>query len=70
MEFSTQPSNPSYIPYFMSGLSENMNFMQRVQNFLLKIGHTICSQINFYSKNIVCEIQEIEAFNGGNCCSK
>ena len=53
MEFSTQPSNPSYIPYFMSGLSENMNFMQRVQNFVLKIGHTICSQINFYSKNFM-----------------
>ena len=57
LEFSTQPSNPSYVPYYMSANTEKMNFLQRVQNFVLKIGITIMTKIHFYgefcSKNTV-----------------
>ena len=51
LEFSTQPSNPSYVPYFMSAFSEKMSFTERVQNFVLKLGITIGTLVHFYSKS-------------------
>ena len=48
LEYSTQPSNPSYVPHLMSGLTEKMNFVERVQNFVLKLGINIMTQVHFY----------------------
>ena len=48
MEYSTQPSFPSYVPYYMSGLTEKMNFVQRVQNFVLKMFINFGTLIQFY----------------------
>ena len=36
MEQSMQPSMPSYIPMYMTALSDRMNFFQRIQNFIVK----------------------------------
>ena len=56
----------------MSSFSEKMSFVERVQNFVLKLGITIGTQVHFYSES--CFSLEIASVNasvnilaGENC---
>ena len=48
MEGTTQPSNPSYVPYSMTGFTDKMGFLARVQNFVYKFLHTILMQYHWH----------------------
>lgn len=48
MEGTTQPSNPSYVPYFMTGFTDKMGFLVRVQNFVYKFLQTIVTQSHWH----------------------
>ncbi len=40
MEGTTVTTRPTHVPYFMTGLPERMNFVQRIQNAVLKVRDT------------------------------
>lgn len=48
MEASTQPSNPSYVPYGMTGFTDKMGFLTRVQNCIYKFLHTMLMQYHWH----------------------
>ena len=45
----------------MSAFSEKMSFVERVQNFVLKLASTIGTQVHFYSES--CSSLEIASIN-------
>jgi glucuronosyltransferase len=49
MEATTQPSNPTYVPFFMSGFTDKMGFWQRLINTCLKINNFLLLTLHFWN---------------------
>jgi len=48
-EFTSLPSNPAYVPMFMSGFSNNMNLAERSMNLLYKLVTRLATQFVYFS---------------------
>ena len=52
--FSALANNPAYVPYYQSGLTDQMGFFQRLWNTYLKVSYNIIMRVMFkFSERII-----------------